>query len=321
MRRRDRRSPIRAAAVAGALHLVAGCHGDPITAVAHLDPSTLPGAVVVAPRGITLAVADTQRLSLATFTAAGSVLSRPDLVRFTSADSTRVRVDTAGLLTALAVTTQPLRVIGAVTHRGVTIADTVYVVVTATATPVVAMTLQPVPPDSAKGAQLSSKVLRGTFTKAAGGTVNTPYVYLSVQSRTLAQLTPLTQAFTPRRVGPLWVYGSASVYGVQFTDSVRIDVSDPIAQTVYMAPATGTTASVASTGVVLYLALNGTASFFNGTSQAGIGVTLSDPTAFTGGDIPSIGASASVTRKAIKAGRYTWTLSSTPALSGTIVVR
>lgn len=293
------------------------CSREPLTPTEQVALNVLPSALVLDPRAITLAVGGTQQLTPHAFAASGDSLGDAGTVTFASSDTTRVKVSPTGLISALAVTTSTVRITSAAQQHGVTLRDTAYVVVTATASPVTAMTLQPQGTDSARYGVLASKVLRGTFTTGTGVT-QTPFVMLTAHS-TAVRLAPASQSVTGLWPGAVWIYGSAMVYGTPFRDSVLMTFTDPVSVSLYLYTS-GTQYVLTGANADSYLAVNGSVSFTNGT-MGSVGVTFSDSTAFSGGNIQPLGYYESDSRQAIRPGRYTWTMNTVPALTGAIVVR
>jgi hypothetical protein len=200
------------------------------------DPAQVFWAITLDQHAVTLAMTppfDTLALVATARNPSGTPLDGLGPVTFTSTDLTKVRVGPDGVLQAVAPGTR-IRVIAKLQAQGVTNFDTVVVDVTPTApaSPVASLSIQPIPPDSAKlGNNAFGKLIEPRVTDADGN----PFSGLLVD---VVSLDPTMGFISDRRIGTLGAQGqlgharivaSATAYGVRVADTVTYRFGLPVA--------------------------------------------------------------------------------------------
>jgi hypothetical protein len=187
-------------------------------------------------RAITLGLAnelDTLRLVATPHASDGTTIDGLAAPAFTTSNSDVVTIDADGLLTARAATTGVM-IVASLTAQGVTHTDTAMVMVTGDpgATRLGTFSIQPVAPDSAKFA------LGGTFTEPFRNLIptlldsdGTPLEGIPVRydsrDNTTALVDSWSATITGIRPGYFTIVATATVYGQQFTDSLRYRIGLP----------------------------------------------------------------------------------------------
>jgi hypothetical protein len=207
------------------------------------DPAQMFWALTLDQHAVTLAMTppfDTLALIATPRNPSGTPLDGLGPVTFTSTDLTKVRVGPDGVLQAVAPGTR-IRVIARLEAQGVTKVDTVAVDVTPTApaSPVASLSVQPIPPDSAKlGNNSFGKLIEPRVTDADGN----PYSGLLVD---VISLEPTLGFIADRYAGLLGAQGrlgharivaSATAYGVRLADTVTYRFGLPVAALIEIHP-------------------------------------------------------------------------------------
>jgi plastocyanin len=191
---------------------------------------------------------NTIQLHAVPLNANGATLDGLGAVTYSVTDST-VEVDSTGRVTAK-YTSQPGQhalVIARLTDfaQRVTLADTCYVQVTATAptSPLAALSIQPLPGDSATRAKGGFYTITPQTTDEQGNPFPPAMIYYSVADPNIATVDPLTGDVLPLRVGQVTLYATMWAYGVVKQDSLRFTItpSDYAAITVLGVIPTGST--------------------------------------------------------------------------------
>lgn len=221
------RGTLAALALAGAA--LAACSTD--TPIApDLDPATIYQSLTLDQHGITLgpsAPYDTLTLVATARMADGTVLHTDSVVRFTSNDSTAVRVTDGGQLIALA----PSRVAviyARLTIGGVTRSDSTQVYVYPTATPptITGFSVRPKASDSAKVAASLSKTITPYFTNGTD-TIAAFRTHYRLANYKIGTMNEFTGSLAAKAPGVGMVVASATIFGQQWTDSVLFTVGLP----------------------------------------------------------------------------------------------
>lgn len=208
---------------------IAACSGDSPVSLAHDGAEAW--SVQASAGAVTLAVGATQQLTATVRTMSGAVLTDGAAVTFTSTDTDKVTVSAAGLITGRALTPTPVPIVTSLIVRGVTLADTTIVAVTAEAHPLKKFSIHPAPPDSMHFGLGEYKLL----TLVATDSSDTMLYDLAVK---YTSLNPLVTAV---QYGQLYGYarGTAAIiastvsYGIARADTVLFTVTNPITARVY----------------------------------------------------------------------------------------
>jgi hypothetical protein len=291
------------------LMMVAGfaCSSPDLSGPSSLDRAHLPWVLTLNAHAITMDTAapyNTLQLSAAPHTIDGTALANSVLPTFTSSDSS-IRVSATGMLTARAEVYN-VRVIATLVYGGVRISDTAVVNVTALGTPPKVQRLQLglQPGDSAKIPApnifsvsfygiLGSKNLRIDVLDTMATLI--PSVLVALRASDPQSLTFASSVSTARNVrativqesafgvGNMWVYASANVYGVALSDSLMIQITDPVVKIFTIAKSTsanGLTRSFTIHPDTQIVGVGGWILWVNATSPAdSLDVVFDDPTA------------------------------------------
>ena len=228
------RSAARLAICTMLLSAVWGCADVAVTEIDIPPDTDMLASVVVTPRGATMAVGDVEVMEVKGYNILGEPIPyvgrMPDSVVFRSADSTRLRIDSLGNMTALRTTTStaPLRVIVSWTRKGITRRDTAFVKINAArpGSPVESIQIGPLSGMTTYRSPLVNWVSMTTQGFAAGGApVSGVYAYLQTDRRRLNigpdAINPQTVILTPKVLGKFWIYAESRVYGVTLRDSMQ----------------------------------------------------------------------------------------------------
>jgi hypothetical protein len=202
------------------------------------DPASLYWLLRVDQHAVQLLPDSTLQLHAATYTALGTTYTPPAGVAVTttwrSLDSTKVTVSPTGLIGAVAVTQNPVKVIVAQQVGNLTRADTLQVKVS-TNTSVLA-TFSITPTDSAKVAASSSRFLAVQTLLSNGTAIPGVMAYYHIQDTTVARLSSLwtsgnsvsQTSVLGKKVGTTLVTGTVWMNGVAKTDTFTLTVGYPI---------------------------------------------------------------------------------------------
>ncbi len=226
--RLDRRR-LRVAKAVVALVLTA-CGSDiPVSPAPLTDAATMFWAVELNHRAITLSTVapyDTTTLSTTPVNDAHAPLTGLPAPTFTSTDSTRARVTANGLVTALRPGAN-IKIIASILQENLRHADTAVVTVTSLATPPIlaALSIHPIPPDSAKNSNTKSLAARLTDTKGLPIT-GLPVFYTS-SDVTISVIDRITGSARPIRPGRVTFVAAATAYGITKSDTLAFIVGYP----------------------------------------------------------------------------------------------
>jgi hypothetical protein len=276
--------------LAAAALVVGGCSGDAAVAPPPVtDVSQTYWALTLDYHAVTVSTVapyDTIRLTAIPRNAAGEPLSGLPAPTFTSTDLERVQVDADGLVHARKVGNK-VRVVATLAHGNLVHADTVLITVTNTASPPVLATLSihPVPPDSAKLAVSTTKVVAARLLKADSTAISGLAVYYTSTDPTTATIDRTTGRIIPVRPGTVTIIASATAYGITKADTLPYVVGYPV-----LMPVTVTTQVNASGQVeasfdpnVITIGTGGTVLIVNPPANTvAIDMTFDDPTNVAG---------------------------------------
>lgn len=310
---------------------MAGCVGDKATAPALRPADSAIGTVTASPMNAIMAVGDTLRITAVGQTLAGAPLASFDSVLYvlqSITDTLRVTVSPTGLVTALSPSGSgnPVQLNVFAFKDGLVRADQAIIQVTQTAIAGAQLSIQPVPPDSAKLAERASKIIRPTiWNPVTGQSVANPtlrYTYNATDIQKMGCYSPnfsgfsnftslqlslsdcgqpvgLNQIFAKARTGTAWVHANVTVYGIPLSDSVQYTLTNSYSGVVIIGNLGGLSV-LNETPDAADIAPGGTVTFvndFNQTLAASVGFTFDNPLAAMAADNPSTsgGASGNVT--------------------------
>lgn len=283
------------------------CTGDKHTTLVapRLDPVSVSSVLGWPPVSI-LAVGSTQQLSATGVAVSGEPIAAFDSAWFffpniyqSQADTSRVRLSSIGLITAVAPTTTPVELAVVGFKGGVGLGDMVLVQVTAAAIPGLTLSIQPAAPDSAKlaagvtkaivpvlrnpgtGATVANPAMRYLIKPEDQGRVQpyAPIVLLRLPSkasnrdigyfyRWSSSVSPASNQIVPLTgEGSAWIYATVNAYGTMLRDSVRYTFTYPYTKTIATVKANLAIASLYD-GQTLTLAPGATVTFQNGVAAA-----------------------------------------------------
>jgi hypothetical protein len=342
-----------------------GCSGDNAVAPTAQPSGTILGTVTVSPANAIMAVGATLQLTVTGQSLSGSPIANFDSVQYllqNTTDTLRVRLLPSGLLTALAPSGQgsPVLVNVVPFKDGLAKGDRAVIQITATAVSGATLSIQPVPPDSAKLAQGSNKTIVPVIKNpATGASVANPTIryrvnptdidklgfygpVFSTPTLTSAQIyqfncntcTALNATAAVANAGKPWLYADVNVYGAMLHDSVQLTLTNPTTATVYVQDQ----ALGIVTVPLVRLVPGGTITFQNAINSGYGGFvtfTFDNPAAALAATPPSTvgGSSGNVTnlsagqtskRRFVTPGTYTWTATvsgSVPPFTGVTVTQ
>lgn len=217
------------------------CGGDTAGPSSALTPAQAYWSLQFNQHAVTLALTtpyDTIRLTATPRNVLGQPLSGLGTARFQTSDST-IAIDATGLVTArFATSTQPAVVVASLTDTAqhVTLVDTCFVQVTATAAPLASFRLQVAQP-----ANVGSPVLYSfSATDDVGNPVPVLAYFMSSDSTILGVGSRNIFQASPMRTGTVTVYAATWAYGVAMRDSVSFTVGFPRSATIQALPVTPT---------------------------------------------------------------------------------
>jgi len=304
--------------------LFAGCVGDKGVAPATQPAGETLGPVVVSPRNAVMAIGESLTVHVAAMSLSGTPITTFDSVLYllqNVTDTLRVRVTTNGQITALSPSgiNNPVLLQVVVFKGGVARADLALIQVTETAIPGATLSIQPVPPDSAKIAWGDTKEIDPLIQNVTTGeavvapTVRYDYgpgdsLTLQCYAPTLAPVGRFTQAqlqltdcgqngnagtvwynqIHAFKKGTAWIHAYVWVYGAMQHDSVQYTISNPYDAPVQAGPSQFQASQPARSSV--FIAPGGTIYFLNGFNAAlgaSVTFTLDNPSAALATDPPS----------------------------------
>lgn len=202
------------------------------------DPANMYWLLRMDQHAIQLMPDSTLQVNAAAYTALGTVYTPATGASVTttwrSLDSTKVKVSSAGLVSAVALTQNPVKVIVAQQIGNLTRADTLQVNVSNTTS--VLATFSITPTDSAKVAELSSRFLAVSTLTSGGTAIPGVMAYYHIADTTVAQLSNLWSSGSGlsqtsvlgKKVGTTLVTGTVWMNGVAKTDTFTLTVGYPI---------------------------------------------------------------------------------------------
>lgn len=322
--------------------LSAACVGDKGVAPALRSTTLTLGTATVSPTNAVMAVGQTVQLSVTGRSLSGDVITDFDSVQYslqTPTDTLRIQLTSAGRITALAPTGYSTPVIVNVVpfKDGLAKGDQAIIQVTQTAIAEATLSIQPVPPDSAKLAQGNGKTIVpfiGNLTR--GESVDNPTIRYRVNGADVKQLgfyapnfstatltanqlyqftcfacVGLNQTYAVGNTGQAWLYADVDVYGTMLYDSVQYTLTNPYSAFVYLSDLG---LAVLNAQPTVFISPGGTVQFYNAISAAygtQVTYTFADPSAATPGDasgnVVGLNSGESSSRRFLTAGTYTWT--------------
>jgi hypothetical protein len=313
----SRRSGLAGAVLTMMAMMTIGCVGEKGAAPSLRPPENTLAVVHVWPINAIMAVGDTMSLVATGQTIAGAPVTTFDSVQYmfqSPADSLRLRITSAGLVTARATSTPNSPVVVNVFgfKDGAVAADQALVQVVATSFSGATLSIQPIPPDSAKlewedvkrivpvirnstGQSVTSPVIRYEY-GPGDSTVMQCYVPQFQATATLSQaqlrVTPCgavgysgsvsLNGIRAFRAGTAWVHARVQVFGVALHDSVFYTLTNRYATTVQIS--TENLGLRDNSGYLTAIAPGGVVTFTNGLQSgtgASVGWTFDNPSAAT----------------------------------------
>jgi len=268
-----------------------------------------------------MAVGDTLSVTASAKTLTGQSLTVVDSVRYalqTITDTLRVRVSSAGVVTALAPSgNNPVILNVFVFKDGVARADQSVIQITDTAIPNATLSIHPDPvTDSARVAVNSSKTIVPVIMDSSTGVaVDNPQLRLTFHDADSLKVGCYAPSFGDFGVipsallnvsncgagtgfnelralttGTVWVIATANVYGRSLRDSVLYTLTNPFSGSVYVTAINLTVYGGQAVTGIIYIAPGGTISFsnnFDPALAATVDYVFNDPTAATAANPPS----------------------------------
>ena len=226
---------------------------------------------------------DTLRLIATPRDVNGNVLTGLGAPTYSSSDLKNVQVDSSGLVHALGSTSMALVTV-TVSNGTYSLADTAYVNVTnvTNPSPLVSLSIQPVPPDSAEEAFDVVRQLPLIALDSAGDTLSGLLVYYHSVDRTKTTVDPtlgLVQGVYPGQVSLLTA--SATVYGVTKVDSLHYVIGWPLNEYIRIASGILVAGKLVEgfDPSLIKLSPGGVVAWFNDAGNAPIDVVFDDSTA------------------------------------------
>jgi len=333
---------------------VTGCADNSPTVPSPRAPSATLGLITASPMNAILAVGDSFAVSVAGHAVDGSPLTGFDSVRYvlnSIVDTLRVRVSPTGMITGRASSESNPVFLNVFAYKdGVGAFDQVVIQVTPTALSGVTLSIQPVPPDTARLTIGKTKQILPIISDGAGHSVANPQLRLftnaddakrvscygsyfpnssaplTVTSAQLQlQMNGCTSASYPNYIqamapGTAWIHAKALVYGTMLEDSVLYMLTN-VTQTFIGVQNHNLNVTCFACNVTV--APGGRVYFYNALSSGlgmGMAVTFDDPSAALADNPPAtIGGSAgNVT--AVLPGQYSTRIFSTPGTYGFTLV-
>lgn len=270
--------------LAAAALVVCGCSGDAAVAPPPVtDVSQTFWSLTLDHHAVTLSTVapyDTIRLTATPRNAAGEPLSGLPVPTFASTDLERVQVDADGLVHALEAGSL-VKVVATLAHGNLVHTDTVLITVTNDASPQLldSLSIHPVPPDSAKLAVTTTKLVNARFLKADGTQIPGMAVYYTSADPTIAKIDRTTGRITPIRLGTVDIVASATAYGITKADTVTYVIGYPAGMVLTVMTHVNASGQVVASfdPSVVTIGTGGTILIPN-TSGVAIDMTFDDPT-------------------------------------------
>jgi hypothetical protein len=289
---------------AGLLFGVSACSGDSPVAL-ETDSATLYWALHTDIPAATVALGGTQQLTATPVYPSGGAIAGLAAPSFRSADSSKVKVTTGGLVTGVALT-PGTAIIASLTVNGVTNVDTTLVAVTATSAVVTDFVLDGSAPYTVTSG--SSKFIMPSVRDNHG----VPLFGLAVKYRSLDTITAAIQPQTGAAVlsgmlaGKVLVIATTTSYGVTVTDTIEYRVVNPTSITINcVGSATPFPGAPTYFPTGPYLIQTGGSINFSNASGAAQSITFTTGLAnVPGGNIASLSPGPPVTRTFPTAGSY-----------------
>lgn len=187
----------------------------------------------------TVAPYDTIRITATPRNGVGEPMDGLPAPTFTSSNLELVLVDSTGLVRALGPG-KNIRVVATLESGNLIHADTVFINVTNTPAPPVlaSLSIHPVPPDSAKAAVTSQKVLAARAWTADSTAINGLAIYYTSLDPTTATIDRTTGRITGNHPGRVKFTASATAYGVTKADTVSFVIGYMVGAFTYIASQT-----------------------------------------------------------------------------------
>jgi len=292
------------------------CGGDSGTNTKEGAPAAY-ASTTFEPRASMIAVGGTEQLTVVPRGFDGDSLPFPASTEFWSSDSGKVLVTQAGLVSGVAATgTVPVAVMVRVQSGNVTRTDTAYVAVTDVAYQ--PASLQLTTPYGSQAWLLFGQVTIAPQITAVGGAVVTGVpAYLTTSATALPIQS--TSGVAGIKLGPAWVKGTLTAYGVKLTDSVQVKFTPaPFFGSITLdSTAAGQPKSTVA-GYKIWFALFTPLTITNNTSHT-LTITFTGP-APVPADV-TIAPGTAGYPIFMTEGDYTWTVQSAPTVSGTISIQ
>jgi len=331
--------------------LTAGCAGDKGAAPSMQSPAGTLSTITASPFNAVVAVGDTFSVHVEGRAISGATISIFDSVRYvlnSIVDTARISVTPNGLVTARASSGNVPALLNVFAYKnGSAALDQVVIQVTSTGFTGATLSIQPVPPDSAKVARDNAQFISPVITNPATGET-VPNVRLRLSSDTAgqkkigcyaAQIPYSSNAFAfvsqsllanscaggiglnyfqAYAVGTAWVHAKAFVYGTMLDDSVLYTLTNSLSA---YAGVSNVNLQISCGACYATIAPGGTVYFQNGLNP-GLGMTVtftfdnpeaalaSDPPATVGDSIGNITTLQpyDITSRVFKTpGAYHWT--------------
>lgn len=279
---------------------VGACNGpDSPASVFKAPPADMLWSLHATVPATTIAVGGTQQLGATASLSDGTTASSTPTVTYVSTDPTRVQVTSSGLVTGLGVTATAVPVIESVVTPGLTLVDTTFVGVTATAHPLKLFTLHPQPGDSNRVTMQNSRLIPLTATDLS----DAPVAGLAVKYTSLnPSIFYISGNYVVgSMVGTAKLIASTLAYGVQWTDTVDFAVSNPLLGYLYCY--TNTAGGCTFYTSLTVIGVGGEIDFTN-FSAGPMTLTFNDPSTITGGNIVDAAKSSTSVRVFTAAGTY-----------------
>lgn len=275
--------------------------GQPDSPVATTtDASSLIWRLKLNTKAVTLAVGQTQVLVAMPRAISGDTLTSSVAPKFVSTDTTRVRVDANGTVTAVKPTTSAVSVIASLLTNGVTTADTASIVVTQNPQAVGSISIHPTGNDSAKSAVSAYQTLDLVEKDTAGNTITGLAVQLISLDTTI--LTFNSGYVYGKSPGTTTIIATTTSYGVVKSDTVTWTITNPTSLYLYVY---GKASATPLSPVAAVITVNGTVNVYNA-SGAVASITFDTPSANIVGNPTNMATYAIVPVKFTAAGTYTY---------------
>lgn len=268
---------------------VLGCGGDSPGASSALSPDQAYWALQFNQHAVTLALTapqNTIQLTATPLNADGQPLALQNEaeIHYSTKDS-MVAVDSTGLVTAKLVTASFAKVVATATDpvQHVTLTDTCYIQVTATASTSALTTFTIQPAAGSDTVMPVDKYFRMTAAArdGTGRTMANVFPYFTSSNPHIALIDKSTGAIQGGRVGQVTLYASTWAYGVAKRDSIALRIALPSAVQVNILPVTptGSTHAVLTYWPqVITITQGGVVSWINRSATDSMDVVFDDPT-------------------------------------------